>query len=57
LPDSLIHAPWTARPADLAAAGVRLGIDYPLPLVDHSEARARTLARYSAVKPPRAASR
>jgi deoxyribodipyrimidine photo-lyase len=32
LPDKLIHAPWLARPVDLAAAGVRLGEHYPLPL-------------------------
>ena len=50
LPDPLIHAPWLARPVDLAAARLRLGIDYPLPLVDHAEARARTLARYAVVK-------
>jgi deoxyribodipyrimidine photo-lyase len=50
LPDKLIHAPWTARPLDLQAAGVSLGRDYPLPLVDHDEARARTLARFAVVK-------
>jgi deoxyribodipyrimidine photo-lyase len=50
LPDKLIHAPWLARPADLAAAGVRLGRDYPHPVVLHDEARARTLARFAALK-------
>ena len=49
LADDLIHAPWQAGPIDLAAAGVELGRDYPRPLVDHAEARARTLARYAAV--------
>ena len=44
-----IHAPWLAGAADLAAAGVRLGETYPAPIVDHSEARKRTLARYAAV--------
>jgi deoxyribodipyrimidine photo-lyase len=39
LPDKLIHAPWLARPVDLAAAGVSLGRDYPQPVV-HDEARA-----------------
>jgi deoxyribodipyrimidine photo-lyase len=29
---------------------VSLGRDYPLPLVDHDEARARTLARFAVVK-------
>ncbi|RZJ42639.1 MAG: deoxyribodipyrimidine photo-lyase, partial [Brevundimonas sp.] len=43
LPTRWIHAPWTA-PADvLAHAGVRLGADYPRPIVDHGEARTRAL--------------
>ena len=50
LPDKLIHAPWLARPLDLAAAGVELGRDYPRPVVDHAEARERTLLRYAVVK-------
>lgn len=50
LPDSEIHAPWLARPVDLAAAGVVLGRDYPAPVVDHDQARQRTLARYGVVK-------
>jgi deoxyribodipyrimidine photo-lyase len=50
LPDQALHAPWAARPVDLAAAGVVLGRDYPLPIVQHDEARARTLARYAVVK-------
>ena len=50
LPDAAIHAPWLARPVDLAAAGVRLGETYPHPIVDHAEARALTLKRYAVVK-------
>jgi deoxyribodipyrimidine photo-lyase len=50
LPAAAIHAPWLARPVDLAAAGVRLGVDYPLPIVDHAAAREKTLARYAVVK-------
>ncbi len=50
LPDELIHAPWEARPVDLAAAGVELGRDYPRPVVDHAAAREKTLARYAVVK-------
>ncbi|HMQ71325.1 MAG TPA: deoxyribodipyrimidine photo-lyase [Rubrivivax sp.] len=52
LPDKLVHAPWLARPADLEAAGVALGRDYPQPIVDHAAARERTLARYAEVKMP-----
>ena len=50
LPDKLIHAPWQASPLELHAAGVELGTNYPLPIVRHDEARARTLARFSVVK-------
>jgi deoxyribodipyrimidine photo-lyase len=50
LPDGAIHAPWLARPVDLAAAGLVLGRDYPMPVVDHAQARERTLARYAVVK-------
>jgi len=50
LPDKLIHAPWTARPMDLMAAGVKLGADYPEPVVAHDVARAKTLERFAVVK-------
>ncbi|HVR48827.1 MAG TPA: deoxyribodipyrimidine photo-lyase [Pseudorhodoferax sp.] len=50
LPARLLHAPWKAGALELAAAGVVLGRDYPLPVVDHAEARARTLERYAVVK-------
>jgi deoxyribodipyrimidine photo-lyase len=50
LPDALVHAPWEARPVDLQAAGIVLGRDYPLPVVDHASARQRTLERYAVVK-------
>ena len=48
LPPALRHAPWMA-PAELLGS-VRLGQDYPLPIVDHQEARAQTLARYRCVQ-------
>ncbi len=50
LPTAALHAPWKAQAADLAAAGVVLGRDYPKPLVDHASARLRTLERYAVVK-------
>jgi len=49
LSDKDIHAPWLAKPLALQAAGVELGKTYPLPLVDHGHARAKTLLRYSVV--------
>jgi len=50
LPPKLIHAPWTAKPEVLAACEVELGDNYPRPIVQHDEARARTLTRYAVVK-------
>jgi deoxyribodipyrimidine photo-lyase len=50
LPTKLIHAPWLARPLELAAAGITLDQEYPRPVVAHDEARERTLARYAVVK-------
>ena len=50
LPDRAIHAPWNAPPADLVAAGLVLGRDYPEPVVRHDQARQRTLARYGVVR-------
>ena len=44
LPDKYIHAPWEAPAEVLAKAGVKLGETYPLPIVDHSAARAAALA-------------
>ncbi len=50
LPTRALHAPWLASPIELAAAGVELGKTYPRPVVDHAEARERTLQRYAVVK-------
>jgi deoxyribodipyrimidine photo-lyase len=43
LPDASIHAPWLAVPAQREAASVRLGENYPWPVVDHQHARTRAL--------------
>ena len=48
LPANVVHAPWTAPRRILAAAGVVLGRDHPLPIVDHAEARGRALAAFAA---------
>ena len=50
LSNKVIHAPWTASPVELEAAGVKLGETYPKPVVDHAEARERTLQRYAVVR-------
>jgi len=55
LPDRWLHAPWTAPPEVLRDAGVRLGTDYPRPLVDHAEARQRALDALKTVSASRTA--
>lgn len=49
LPADLIHRPWKAEEAQLAAAGIRLGTTYPERIVDHAAARARALAALATI--------
>jgi deoxyribodipyrimidine photo-lyase len=53
LPDRYVHRPWDAPDAVLAAAGVRLGRDYPRPVVDHAEGRRLALDAFAAVRAAR----
>ncbi|MBN9368025.1 MAG: deoxyribodipyrimidine photo-lyase [Comamonadaceae bacterium] len=46
VPDAHIHFPAAMKPLELQACGLRLGQDYPLPVVDHASARERTLMRF-----------
>ena len=50
LPDRWLHRPWEAPGEVLSGAGVRLGRDYPLPIVDHAEARRRALEAYDLMR-------
>ena len=50
LPNAALHEPWNAKPLELEAAGIRLGIDYPFPIINHADAREKTLLRYAVVK-------
>ena len=50
LPTAALHAPWLAKPLELQTAEVVIGKTYPAPIVDHAEAREKTLARYAVVK-------
>ncbi|MGA7884255.1 MAG: deoxyribodipyrimidine photo-lyase [Acidobacteriaceae bacterium] len=45
-----IHRPWAAPPSALADAGVQLGRNYPLPIVDHAAVRAAALAAFAETK-------
>ncbi|MBB2202935.1 FAD-binding domain-containing protein [Gluconacetobacter tumulisoli] len=50
VPAGMIHAPWAADAGALGACGVVLGRDYPAPIVDHRQARARALAAWTALR-------
>ncbi len=50
VPTARIHAPWEMTAAEQAAAGCRIGIDYPAPIVDHAAARTRALTAYDAAR-------
>lgn len=53
LPARWIHQPWAAPPPVLASAGVRLGKDYPRPIVDHIAARGAALSAFAEMKAKR----
>jgi deoxyribodipyrimidine photo-lyase len=50
VPERYVHEPWRMPPEVQAACGVRVGEDYPLPIVDHAQARAEALAWFAAHK-------
>jgi deoxyribodipyrimidine photo-lyase len=52
LPNSALFEPSQAKPIDLASAEVELGVNYPYPIVNHAEAREKTLLRYAVIKKP-----
>ncbi len=45
-----LHQPWSADPAELADAGIRMGSDYPEPLVDLQASRKQALAAWEQIK-------
>ncbi|MGD9096130.1 MAG: FAD-binding domain-containing protein, partial [Chromatiales bacterium] len=50
LPYKALHAPWMQKAELLSHAGIRLGDDYPFPVVDLKETRERALEQWSQVK-------
>ncbi len=46
VPEKFIHTPWEMPATVQKKAKCIMGQDYPLPIVDHQEARERTLAAY-----------
>lgn len=50
LPDRYLHQPWSAPKQVLQEAGIALPTDYPLPIVEHRDAREAALAAYADTK-------
>jgi len=50
MPKEFIHKPWEAGPLILQSAGVKLGEDYPEPIVDLKESRERALDALQSTK-------
>jgi len=50
VPARWIHRPWEAPAEVLAKAGVRLGENYPRPIVDHAQERAIALEYFERIK-------
>jgi deoxyribodipyrimidine photo-lyase len=53
VPDKFVHSPWRMTVSQQEECGLSIGTDYPMPIVDHATARARTLERYARVKDSR----
>ena len=49
LPVKYLFSPWLTPEPILTALNIRIGIDYPEPIVDHEKARQRALAAYNAI--------
>jgi deoxyribodipyrimidine photo-lyase len=50
LPNEWLHQPWVAPTSALADAGVRLGGDYPEPIVNHRDSRKVALGAFAKIK-------
>jgi deoxyribodipyrimidine photo-lyase len=50
LPDRYLNKPWEAPDSVLETAGIRLGENYPNPIVDHRSARESALGAYASLK-------
>lgn len=50
LPEKYIHEPWKAPDSIQQASDFKLGATYPLPVIEHKQARERALERYAQIK-------
>jgi deoxyribodipyrimidine photo-lyase len=49
LPDKFIHAPWELTEMELISYNLKLGKDYPYPIVDHKITRDEALKNYKKI--------
>ena len=52
LSDRKLHCPWEATDVELSEAGIRLGVDYPHPIVELRESREAALVAFASTKDP-----
>ena len=50
MPDKFLFNPWAAPLLVLAEAGVKLGENYPVPMVDVRQSREEALAAFASLK-------
>lgn len=50
LPKKYIHKPWEAPSAVLTQHNIKMGIDYPLPVIDLKASREKALSAFSGIK-------
>ena len=50
LPNKYLFSPWEAPEDILSEAGVKLGIDYPFPIIDLRQSRERALSTFAKLK-------
>jgi len=50
VPNRWIHHPWNMPEAERQRIGLRLGQNYPMPIVDHSTARSEALTAFQSLK-------
>lgn len=50
VPNKQLFAPWELSDMELLTAGVKLGADYPHPIIKHEDGRERALAAYKSLK-------
>ena len=49
LPDKFIHEPWSMSYSDWTWLGLRRGVEYPNPIIDHSIQRIKVLAMFKTI--------